>query len=61
MNLVDTDVIVDCLRGTIPAQEWLKQLGKEPFAVPAVAARFGGDARMAVGLTSGDLLGVTVA
>jgi predicted nucleic acid-binding protein len=38
MNLVDTDVIVDCLRGTIPAQEWLKQLGKQPFAIPAVAA-----------------------
>jgi predicted nucleic acid-binding protein len=38
MNMVDTDVLIDCLRGTIPAQEWLKQLGKEPFAVPAVAA-----------------------
>jgi predicted nucleic acid-binding protein len=38
MNLVDTDVIVDCLRGTIPAQEWLKQLGKQPLAIPAVAA-----------------------
>jgi tRNA(fMet)-specific endonuclease VapC len=38
MNLVDTDVIVDCLRGTIPAQDWLKQSGKQAFAVPAVAA-----------------------
>jgi predicted nucleic acid-binding protein len=38
MNLVDTDVIVDCLRGIIPAQEWLKQLSEQPFAVPAVAA-----------------------
>ena len=38
MNLLDTDVLVDCLRGTIPAQEWLKQLGTQSFAVPAVAA-----------------------
>jgi predicted nucleic acid-binding protein len=38
MNLVDTDVLVDCLRGTIPAQQWLKQLAQQPFAVPAVAA-----------------------
>jgi predicted nucleic acid-binding protein len=38
MNLVDTDVLVDCLRGTIPAQTWLRQLAQQPFAVPAVAA-----------------------
>ena len=38
MNLVDTDVLVDCLRGTIPAQEWLKQRASQSFAVPAVAA-----------------------
>jgi hypothetical protein len=38
MNLLDTDVLVDCLRGTIPAQVWLKQLGTQAFAVPAVAA-----------------------
>jgi predicted nucleic acid-binding protein len=39
MNLVDTDVLVDCLRGTIPAQEWLKEVASQSFAVPAVAAR----------------------
>jgi len=38
MNLVDTDVLVDCLRGTVPAQEWLKRLAQQSFAVPAVAA-----------------------
>ena len=38
MNLVDTDVLVDCLRGTVPAQEWLKRLANQSFAVPAVAA-----------------------
>ncbi len=38
MNLVDTDVLVDCLRGTGPAQEWLKRQAKQSFAVPAVAA-----------------------
>ncbi len=38
MNLVDTDVLVDCLRGTVPAQEWLKRVAQQPFAVHAVAA-----------------------
>jgi predicted nucleic acid-binding protein len=38
MNLVDTDVLVDCLRGTVPGQGWLKQQAQQPFAVPAVAA-----------------------
>ena len=38
MNLLDTDVLVDCLRGTIPAQKWLKQVAAQSFAVPAVAA-----------------------
>ena len=38
MNLVDTDVLVDCLRGTIPAQVWLKQFAQQPAAVPAPAA-----------------------
>ena len=52
MNLVDTDVLVDCLRGTDPAQAWLKGLAKDSFAVPAVVAmelvmgcRDGGDLR----------------
>jgi hypothetical protein len=38
MNLVDTDVLVDCVRGTVAAQEWLKQQAEQPSAVPAVAA-----------------------
>jgi hypothetical protein len=38
MNPVDTDVLVDCLRGTIAAQAWLEQLAEQPSAVPAVAA-----------------------
>lgn len=38
MNLLDTDVLVDCLRGTTPACEWLRQLAAQPFAIPAVAA-----------------------
>ena len=38
MNLLDTDVLVDCLRGTIPAQKWLKPVAAQSFAVPAVAA-----------------------
>ena len=38
MNLVDTDILVDCLRGTTPATAWLKQVARESFAVPAVVA-----------------------
>ena len=38
MNLVDTDVLVDCLRGTIAAQAWLKSVAQPPFAVPAAVA-----------------------
>jgi predicted nucleic acid-binding protein len=38
MNLVDTDVLVDCLRGTGPAKAWLTKLAEDSFAVPAAAA-----------------------
>src|ERR1017187_6628435 len=38
MNFVDTDVLVDCLRGTTPATTWLKQVARDSFAVPAVVA-----------------------
>ena len=38
MNLVDTDVLVDCLRGVGSAQGWLKEQAQQPFAIPAVAA-----------------------
>ena len=37
MNLVDTDVLVDCLRGTAAAQAWLQQRAGQPSAVPGVA------------------------
>jgi len=38
MNLVDTDVLVDCLRGTVSAEAWLKGRAQPAFAVPAVVA-----------------------
>ncbi len=38
MNFVDTDVLVDCLRGTAPATAWLHDVATEPFALPAVVA-----------------------
>ena len=38
MNLVDTDVLVDCLRGTAPAKAWLKQVARDSFAVPGAVA-----------------------
>jgi len=38
MDLVDTDVLVDCLRGTDRARAWLEQLAAEAFAVPGVVA-----------------------
>jgi tRNA(fMet)-specific endonuclease VapC len=38
MNLVDTDVLVDCLRGTDPAKAWLDELAMDSFTVPAPAA-----------------------
>ena len=38
MNFIDTDVLVDCLRGTTAAHAWLEQLAEQPSAVPGVAA-----------------------
>lgn len=38
MILVDTDVLVDCLRGTVPAKEWLAGVSTEDLAVPGVVA-----------------------
>ena len=38
MNLVDADVLVDCLRGTERAKAWLNELAEDSFAVPAAAA-----------------------
>ncbi len=36
--LLDTDVLVDCLRGTPAARTWLEQATAESFQVPGVVA-----------------------
>ena len=36
--LVDTDVLVDCLRGVAEAREWASQRRAESFAIPGIAA-----------------------
>ena len=38
MILLDTDVLIECLRGTAAARTWLQQATSEPFQVPGVAA-----------------------
>ena len=38
MSLLDTDVLVDCLRGTPAAEAWLHDSANEDFRVPGVAA-----------------------
>jgi predicted nucleic acid-binding protein len=38
MVLVDTDVLVECLRGSIAARNWLEAYPKETFAVPGAVA-----------------------
>ena len=38
MILLDTDVLIECLRGTASARTWLQQATTEPFQVPGVAA-----------------------
>lgn len=38
MVLVDTDVLVECLRGSIAAKNWLDAYPKETFAVPGAVA-----------------------
>ena len=38
MVLVDTDGLVDCLRGTEAARQWLQRTSKELFGIPGVAA-----------------------
>jgi predicted nucleic acid-binding protein len=35
---LDTDVLVDCLRGTSQAQTWLNSASNEAFLVPGIAA-----------------------
>lgn len=38
MILVDTDVLVDCLRGTTPAREWLDRMAAEVLGIPGIVA-----------------------
>jgi predicted nucleic acid-binding protein len=38
MILLDTDVLVDCLRGTASARAWLTASSGQQFAVPGVVA-----------------------
>lgn len=38
MVLIDTDVLVDCLRGSVAAKNWLASLQTEDFGIPGVAA-----------------------
>jgi|RhiMethySRZTD1v2_1073278.scaffolds.fasta_scaffold340918_2 predicted nucleic acid-binding protein len=38
MVLVDTDVMVDCLRGTAPSREWLQRTSTEALGLPGVVA-----------------------
>ena len=38
MVLVDTDVLVDCLRGTPPAKAWLERASAEVLGIPGVVA-----------------------
>jgi len=36
--LLDTDVLIDCLRGTPAARVWLEQAESQAFQVPGVVA-----------------------
>ncbi len=36
--LLDTDVLIDCLRGTRTAQEWLEGATEQSFAIPGIVA-----------------------
>ena len=38
MILLDTDVLVECLRGSEKAKSWLETLSTETLAIPGVAA-----------------------
>ena len=38
MVLLDTDVLVECLRGSAAAKTWLGTTSKEAFEIPGVAA-----------------------
>lgn len=36
--LLDTDVLVDCLRGWPPAERWLSENSSQPFLIPGLVA-----------------------
>ena len=38
MSLIDTDVLVECLRGSTAAKAWLSTLQKDSFGIPGVVA-----------------------
>ena len=38
MVLIDTDVVVDCLRGTAPSREWLQRASTEVLGLPGIVA-----------------------
>jgi len=38
MILIDTDVLVECLRGSATAKTWLGTLHKDAFSIPGVVA-----------------------
>jgi predicted nucleic acid-binding protein len=38
MVLVDTDVLVECLRGSVAAANWLRSQLKETFRIPGIVA-----------------------
>ena len=38
MILIDTDVLVECLRGSTVAKTWLGTLSKDTFGIPGVVA-----------------------
>ena len=38
MVFVDTDVLIECLRGSVTARNWLQGAPKETFGIPGVVA-----------------------
>ena len=38
MVLVDTDVLIDCLRGFAPAKEWLERTPTDVLGIPGIVA-----------------------
>jgi len=38
MIFIDTDVLVDCLRGSTVAKTWLGTLHKDSFGIPGIVA-----------------------